>query len=105
MIRLCLYAFATGLAVGFAILVAGGCATPAILTPPSGPGTEWPCGTSAHQCLDAQGSATGTCCDDGYVCGGQGADSFQTCPAGECCFVGSEGRRAGERVRQKPASP
>lgn len=51
------------------------------VTPPSGPGTQWPCGLQAHPCeVPAR-----TCCPNGSACG----DGFHGCPADACCYGGS----------------
>ena len=53
--------------------------TGGILNPPTGPGTDYPCGARLHQCAD------GGCCWDSQVCGGQPGSG---CPAGACCYSG-----------------
>lgn len=58
-------------------LVATGCAGP-FVTPPSGPGTDWPCGLQDHQCHN------GACCWADYDCG----DLTPGCPADACCYGG-----------------
>lgn len=49
--------------------------TPAILTPPVGPGTSYVCGLQGKVCN------TSKCCWRGDNCGGEAG-----CPAGYCCF-------------------
>jgi len=45
----------------------------------TGPGTSYPCGTHGKLC-PGEG-----CCGEDFDCGG----SYEGCPAGMCCFVGS----------------
>lgn len=52
-----------------------------VLTPPSGPGTVYPCGLQGISC------GNGMCCWLGDVCGG---GPFNGCPAGYCCYVGPD---------------
>jgi hypothetical protein len=53
---------------------------PSILTPPTGPGTSYPCGTQGQQC------SSGDCClgPEYEDCGGD----VPNCPAGMCCSNG-----------------
>jgi hypothetical protein len=57
-----------------------GCNTPAILTPPIGPGTEWPCGYHGRVCKNSM------CCGEFDVCG----EDDPSCPANSCCFYGED---------------
>lgn len=59
-----------------------GCA-PAILTPPTGPGTEYPCGVNGVVCVGADAKPTGMCCPETFVCGGPYPNIG--CFSGECC--------------------
>jgi hypothetical protein len=43
-----------------------GCKTPAMLTPPTGPGTPYPCGYSGVSCYPID--QTHTCCLENYSC-------------------------------------
>lgn len=61
----------------FALLGAVAACAPSILTPPTGPGTEYPCGISGHQCAGG-----GCCSNDSTCCDGT------TCTAGYCEFLG-----------------
>lgn len=56
------------------VVLLAACAT---ITPPTGPGTEWPCGVWGVQCPN------GACCPYAHECGGNGR-----CPEGACCYVG-----------------
>lgn len=67
------------LLLALALLVA--CAT---LTPPQGPGTEYPCGLRGLSC------GSGLCCWEGDVCGSDAP--FSRCPAGYCCADGTGAR-------------
>lgn len=81
----------------FAVIVAiNGCSTPAILTPPSGPGTEYPCGVNGVECESK------LCCPQGFTCGG-GTYSVG-CPKDECCFV-EENPTMGARRNVKQTEP
>lgn len=65
-----------------AVTFASSCSTPAILLPPTGPHTDYPCGIGGVVC------ASGACCSEGEYCGGERshADPMgNTCPAGACC--------------------
>lgn len=63
-----------------------------ILTPATGPGTEYPCGVGHTVCTD------GMCCGVGDVCGG----SFPNvgCPAGACCYEGLDAVSRDAGLRQ-----
>jgi hypothetical protein len=62
----------------FPVTVIVACTTPGVLTPATGPGTSYPCGTHGVEC---KGQA---CCPEQNVCGGDDP----SCPVGQCCFVG-----------------
>jgi len=62
------------------VLVACGAS---ILTPPTGPGTAYPCGIGGVSCPGNM------CCNEGNVCGSN--SGFAGCPEGQCCFVGDDG--------------
>lgn len=51
-----------------------------VITPPSGPGTAYPCGLHGHSC------GNGYCCADGEECG----NLSKTCPADSCCWYGDD---------------
>ena len=55
------------------------CASP-LLNPPTGPGTDYPCGTRGVLCRDRA-----SCCWIGQDCGGD----VPGCPPGMCCANGS----------------
>jgi hypothetical protein len=60
------------------------CASPSILTPPTGPGTDYPCGVNWYVCAKGGG-----CCMESDVCGGdQGPNQPVVCPEGMCCNEG-----------------
>lgn len=63
------------------------------LSAKTGPGTDYPCGVGGVVCSHAM------CCDEGSVCGGDDP----TCPAGQCCFVGSDSLDAKQDKLQTPA--
>lgn len=48
------------------------------VTPPVGPGTDYPCGLQGLQCPD------GACCGLNDTCGA----AHSRCPAGYCCYNG-----------------
>lgn len=50
-----------------------------VVNPPSGPGTEYPCGIQGKVCPNSM------CCWRGDDCGGDIG-----CPAGYCCFNGDD---------------
>lgn len=71
--------YAAGVAA-LVVLAAASCSTPAILVaPPTGPGTEYPCGVNGIVCANSM------CCWRGDACGGTTG-----CPAGSCCYVGGD---------------
>lgn len=84
-------------ALGAAALFAAGCATPAILTPATGPGTLYPCGVDGQVCPD-----TSECCATDEVCGGQ---PFSGCPEGMCCYAGDDGFGATRAHPQREPQP
>lgn len=64
------------------LVIGIGCATPADLTPKTGPGTDYPCGVQGLSC------GGGMCCDQNETCGDGSA--FSGCGKGLCCFVGED---------------
>lgn len=70
------------------------CATPSILKPKTGPGSDYPCGLNGHSCGNSM------CCDNGSDCGGP----VPSCPAGLCCWHGdsSSDFAAHPPVKQRP---
>ena len=50
--------------------------------PPSGPGTDYPCGLQSHLCSDRK-----SCCDNGYDCGG---DVPNCSDVTTCCYNGGD---------------
>jgi len=75
---------------------APGCHTPPILTPPTGPGTSYPCGVSGLVCT-TNGAPNGYCCGETQTCGADdrhtkypSAAEDPTCPSGSCCDDGEE---------------
>jgi hypothetical protein len=77
-----------------ALLFASSCATPAILTPSTGKGTEYPCGVSGIECDDH------TCCPPRNVCGGD--KGVFGCPPGLCCYIGPSGEFGVRRPTPQP---
>lgn len=64
------------------LVLTSSCQTPAILTPPVGPGCN---PNTEHQCAD------GSCCLEYSDCGGpQGNGDPVICPAGSCCWYGPD---------------
>ena len=61
------------LSVALVLVVLASCA---VIQPPTGPGTDWPCGTNGKQCTN------GLCCPSDSDCGGE----VLSCPKGSCCF-------------------
>jgi hypothetical protein len=53
--------------ITFLVIVVFGCATPAMLVPPAGKGTPYPCGYFGVSCRPFDGSAT--CCPENHRCG------------------------------------
>lgn len=79
-------------------LLVVGCTPVAIVNPPSGPGTPYPCGKQGVVCPHAM------CCWTNDTCGG----SDPTCPSGQCCFIGApdDHDNLGEkRPRMHPQTP
>ena len=69
-------------------LLAGLACGPASV-PPSGPGTQWPCGLQWYECPVAKREGRLACCPIGDVCGGPDLAGFQRCEPGYCCYDGS----------------
>lgn len=65
----------------FAIMACVIACSASILTPPTGPGTEYPCGVNGHQC-----SGGGCCSNSSTCCDGT------TCTAGYCEYIGGDMR-------------
>lgn len=85
--------------VAAVVLLAAGCATPAVLEVPTGPGTSYPCGVGGVVCTTQK-----ACCDPGDTCGGE--PESVGCPAGECCFVEPNDMMAARQPRkQRPQAP
>lgn len=81
-----------------AALAISACAAPSILTPATGPGTDYPCGVHGLVCR----AHAGYCCNENEVCGGDDP----SCPAGMCCFVGSSlDLQARKSHAQRKATP
>lgn len=66
---------------------------------PATPAPGQPCGPIDVVCQASDGTVAG-CCDQNDTCGGS---AFGGCPAGMCCFVGSEGYAAKKPYAQRPA--
>ena len=73
------------------MLVACASSTPSILTPKTGPGTDYPCGVHGRSCGNHM------CCDEEEACGGV---PFSGCPANMCCFTGES-----DMVGARPPHP
>lgn len=67
--------------------------------PPTGPGTEYPCGIQGKSCDPV---APGACCSLDEDCGYDGP--WSTCPAGYCCYNGGADTRYPGSAKKKPAS-
>lgn len=63
------------------IIVLAACVGPAT-TVKTGPGTAYPCGVYGHSCGNHM------CCSNRDDCGFDGP--FSNCPAGYCCFAGTD---------------
>lgn len=63
--------------LALAILAALVACDASILHPPTGPGTDLPCGERGQVCPNK------LCCDESEHCGGE---PFSGCPAGYCCY-------------------
>lgn len=59
------------------VLAIVACQSAGVLTPPTGPGTEYPCGINGHECPDSM------CCDNNSTC----CDGT-SCTKGYCEYVG-----------------
>lgn len=79
------------------------CGGSSILTPPTGPGADYPCGVGWAVCPNSPPAPHRVCCLEGDVCGGYaGPNVPQTCPAGVCCnemLDVSATRDGGKRAR------
>jgi hypothetical protein len=60
------------LGLGLLAIVVVACSTPAFLVPPTGPGTDWPCGYDGQACGD------GTCCPAHTFCNQYGGCTDST---------------------------
>lgn len=85
----------------FVALVIGACATQGpnpLLAPQPG----YPCGIQGVVCMAQQSNGslqpTGMCCNEGEACGGSWPNVG--CPAGECCYEGTD--IAGDNVGESP---
>jgi hypothetical protein len=80
----------------------GGCSDPPI---PMTPGPYGPCGAVGVACFDSNQKAV-ACCDEGDLCGGQPFPN-NSCPAGECCYEGTDAVNDSLGVRRKrhPQAP
>lgn len=67
--------------VSLLLAFAASCSLP-ILTPKTGPGTDYPCGVHGILCRP------GWCCSDTDICGS--AEAGSRCPPMECCFEGAD---------------
>jgi hypothetical protein len=76
----------------WALAMTTACGANTILTPPTGPGTEYPCGVDGTVCTVQK-----TCCPANNTCGGE--PDAVGCPPGECCF--EEGGPFGARRNTK----
>jgi hypothetical protein len=57
-----------------------------LTTPPTGPGTEYPCGL--HGVVCSQSEKRAVCCPQNHICGSEGG--FSRCTAGDCCYDGDD---------------
>jgi hypothetical protein len=74
-----------GLLVALMLSIVLACATLTPPMPPTGPGTDYPCGINGISC------GNGMCCWRHEECGHSGA--WATCPPGMCCNLGNVGAR------------
>lgn len=75
------------LPVVVAIVVAVFACGPASV-PPSGPGTQYPCGLQWFECPVQKRGEPLACCPLNHICGGPDPAGFQRCEPGFCCFDG-----------------
>ena len=76
-------AFTLCAAAGALLAVALTSCAPGILTPATGPGSDYPCGVGLHQC-----PRSSLCCSDEETCHPPSSDFPNT---GSCEFVGADG--------------
>ncbi len=76
-----------GIAVLMVVVIFAACLP--VLSPATGKGTDYPCGIDGHTCSSESG---GGCCDEQEICGHDHTNADQdptdTCPVGDCCYVG-----------------
>lgn len=86
-----------------AVLIVIGACGPTI-HPPTGPGTEYPCGIQGKSCDPV---APGMCCSLDEDCGYEGP--WSNCPKGYCCANGGDDTRypgvAKPKATQKKQTP
>lgn len=66
------------------LAVAGVTLACATITPPEGPGTQFPCGRWGVECPN------GRCCEYKHVCGDTAYGYFNRCTPGYCCYEGGD---------------
>lgn len=72
-----------------------------INTPPTGPGTDYPCGVWGVVCAEASTVPGVTmCCPQASICGYSGP--FSRCPAGSCCDEGDDSWWDNDMVSKSP---
>lgn len=76
------------LAAIFVMAVVVACGPNSVIYPPTGPGTEYPCGLQGKSCDPV---APGKCCNLDEDCGYTGP--WSPCPEGYCCYNGGEDTR------------
>lgn len=67
-------------------MVAAACGPASV--PPSGPGTQYPCGLQWFECPVQQRGEPLACCPLNHICGGPDPAGFSRCEPGFCCFDG-----------------
>lgn len=87
------------LAYALVVSCLGGCQTPAILTPTTGPNE---CRNNEVACVGENLKPTGFCCPESEACGGPWPNVG--CPAGECCPTESAEVEGRKRTKQRRAA-
>lgn len=82
------------LALVYAALLAA-CTVPRELTPPTGPGTSYPCGVGGVECRTQH-----TCCSGVETCGGE--PGSVGCPPGACCAIDTGMVGVERETKQRP---
>lgn len=62
-----------------------------LTAPPTGSGTEYPCGVWGVECSSGENATM--CCPQNHICGYDGA--FSRCPKDMCCYDGDDWPNSG----------